>query len=551
MSQSWDVIIAGAGSAGCVLAGQLSADPRLRVLLIEAGPPDSSPLIRLPKGLVKLLSDPKHTWFYATEPDHDAGMPRSEILLRGKGIGGTSNVNGIVYHRGQPQDYDDWAATGLRGWSWADMLPCFRAIEHNVLEATEWRGPGGAIPLRIATGVPRLAEAIIEAAGRMGLPRKPDPNHPEQLGIGPAAANINERSERVTAAGAFLPADVRGRPNLQILVDTRVDRVLLDGLRAVGVVASNAGAVREYRAREVVLSAGALESPRLLQLSGIGPAEHLRDIGVTPIVDSPGVGANYRDHYAWFSQWRLRQPRDSENRQFRGWRLARNVLRYYTLRTGPMATGSVQLVIFPRVMDGDSRRADAEFVFAPYSIAQRPGIEGQVRMDDAPGCYFNGFPLRGTSRGRVLARTGNPADPPIISPNYLATDYDRDITVRLVRFLRTLMKQPALAPYVDGELGESALATSDDEILDFMRRRGTSAYHAVGTCAMGVSSDPNAVLDERLRVRGVTGLRVVDCSVMPQQVSGNTNGPVMAVAWRAAGLIRADLQKPPHTDPPA
>ena len=172
-------------------------------------------------------------------------------------------------------------------------------------------------------------------------------------------------------------------------------------------------------------------------------------------------------------------------------------------------------------------------------------------MDDAPGCYFNGFPLRGTSRGRVLARSANPADPPIISPNYLATDYDRDITVRLVRFLRTLMKQPALAPYVDGELGESALATSDDEILDFMRRRGTSAYHAVGTCAMGVSSDPNAVLDERLRVRGVTGLRVVDCSVMPQQVSANTNGPVMAVAWRAAGLIRADLQRPPHADPPA
>jgi choline dehydrogenase-like flavoprotein len=541
MSQPWDVIIVGAGSAGCVLAGRLSADSRLRVMLIEAGPLDSSPLIRLPKGLVKLLSDPEHTWFYATEPDREAGSPRSEILLRGKGLGGTSNVNGIVYHRGQPQDYDDWAKLGLRGWSWADILPCFRAIEHNVLEATEWRGPGGAIPLRIATRLPRLAEAMIEAAGRMGLARKLDPNHPEQLGIGPAAANIDERSERVTAARAFLPAEVRRRPNLQILVGTRVDKVLFDGRRAVGVVASTTGAVREYRAREVVLSAGALESPRLLQLSGIGPAEHLFDIGVTPIVDCPGVGANYRDHYAWFSQWRLRRARDSENRQFRGWRLARNVLRYYTLRSGPMATGSVQLVIFPRLMDRDSRRADAEFVFAPYSIAQRPGIEGEVRMDEAPGCYFNGFPLRGTSRGQVLARSADPADPPVIRPNYLATEYDREITVRLVRFLRTLMSQPALTPYVEAELGESTLAITDDEIVDFMRRRGSSAYHAVGTCAMGVSSDPNSVLDERLRVRGVAGLRVVDCSVMPQQVSANTNGPVMAVAWRAAEMMRTDL----------
>jgi len=215
-----------------------------------------------------------------------------------------------------------------------------------------------------------------------------------------------------------------------------------------------------------------------------------------------------------------------------------------------MSTGSVQLVIFPRLMDGVSRRADAEFVFAPYSIEQRPGIEGEVRMDEAPGCYFNGFPLRGTSRGSLLARSADPADPPIIRPNYLATDYDRDIAIRLVRFLRRLMSQPSLAPYVAGELGDSALAESDDEILEFMRRRGTSAYHSVGTCAMGPDSDRNAVLDERLRVRGVSGLRVVDCSVMPQQVSANTNGPVMAVAWRAADMIRADLRQAPEPDSP-
>ena len=544
MVSQWDVIIAGAGSAGCVLAGRLSADSTLKVLLIEAGPIDSSPLIRLPKGMTKLLSDPRHAYFYPTEWSSNRPDSKPEVLLRGRGLGGSSNVNGIVYHRGQPQDYEDWTALGLKGWSWADMLPCFRGLEDNALPPTEWRGPGGAIPLRVAKRLPRLANAMVAAAGSMGLPHKEEPNLPQQFGIGPTAENIDGRGRRVTAASAFLPPDVRRRPNLSILVDTRVDRILFEGRKAVGVICTRDGAQQEYRTnREVVVCMGTLESPRILQISGVGPAEHLASIGVKPVADRRGVGANYRDHYCHFTQWRLRHQVDSENREFVGWRLAANVLRYYGLRGGPLSTGSTQVVIFPEVLPGNTGRADAEFVYGPYSLTTRPGKDDQIVMEDAPGCNFNGFALRGTSQGSVMARSADPAAPPVIRPNYLATDYDRAVTVGLVRFIKRLMTHPLLEPYVVGELGEAARVQADDEIIDLVRRTGNSGYHSVGTCKMGVDDDREAVLDERLRVRGVSGLRIADCSVMPVQVSANTNGPVMAIAWRLADMMKEDLAR--------
>jgi choline dehydrogenase-like flavoprotein len=541
--ESWDVIIAGGGSSGCVLAGRLSEDPSVRVLLIEAGPGDDSPLIRLPKGLAKLLADPRHAYFYGTERHAERPDLKPEILLRGRGLGGTSNVNGIVYHRGQPQDYDEWAALGLHEWSWQQMLPCFRAIEDNPLGETEWRGRGGAVALRVERELPPLAEAIIAAAEGLGLPRKEEPNLPRQLGIGPTAENIDHRSERVTAARAFLPDSVRRRGNLKILLDTRVDRVLFEGRKAVAVLCTRQGATVEYRGREIVLSMGALESPRILQISGIGPAAHLQQLGVDVIVDNPNVGAHYRDHFCYFSQWRLRSHRHSQNRQFSGWRLALNVLRYYALRRGVLATGSIQMVVFPEALAGGTGRPDAEFVYAPYSLSQTPGKDGDIVMEDEPGCSFNTFPLRGTSEGSVMARSRDPADPPLIRPNYLATDYDRAVSIAMVRFLRRLMTQPPLTPYVEGELGEAARAVTDDEIIDVMHRTGSSGYHSVGTCKMGVDGDRTAVLDSRLRVRDVAHLRVVDCSVMPQQVSANTNGPAMAIAWRAAALLREDLRR--------
>ena len=541
MSERWDVIIAGGGSAGCVLAGRLSTDPKLNVLLIEAGPIDCSPLIRLPKGFAKLMSDPRHAYFYRTNWSGNKPCGNTEIILRGRGLGGSSSINGMVYHRGQPLDYDEWAALGLQGWSWRHMLPCFRGLEDNLLGETEWRGRGGAIPLRIANTFPPLAEAMITAAQASGLPRKEEPNLPNQLGIGSSAQNINSRGERVSAAHAFLPAAVRRRPNLRILVETRLDRVLFEGRRAVGIVCTRAGKQEEFHAaHQVVLCTGTLESPRILQISGVGPARHLGSVGIKTVVDSPGVGANYRDHFIFFSQWRLRHHRDSENLQYRGWRLVRNVLRYYAFRSGPMSNGANQLVIFPEVLPGNTGRADAEFGYAPFSLMQRPGT-GEIIAENEPGCLFTGFPLRSTSEGRLAAQSADPAAPASIWPNYLATDYDRAVTIGLVRFLRRLMAHPALGPYVVGEHGESAKAESDDEIIDFMLRCGVSSYTSSGTCKMGVDGDSNAVVDERLRVRGVGGLRVVDCSVMPTQVSANTNGPVMAIAWRAADLLREDL----------
>jgi choline dehydrogenase-like flavoprotein len=544
MPERWDVIIAGGGSAGCTLASRLSADPRLNVLLIEAGMMDDDPLIHMPKGMSRLLSDPRHTYFYSTEWQTNAPVPKPEILLRGRGLGGSGNVNGIVYHRGQIEDYDEWAALGLPAWGWKEMLPCFLSIEDNVMPPTEWRGRGGAIPLRITLKLPRLAEALINTAAELGLPRKEEPNLPTQLGIGPVAENIDERSRRVSAARAFLTPEVRRRPNLRIMVNTRVDRILFAGRRAVGIVCTQNATTQEYRAnREIVVSMGTLESPRLLQISGVGPARYLGTLGVPVVIDCPGVGSNYRDHFCHLSQWRLRDQRDSENREYAGWRLGLNVLRYYAFRSGPMSTGSCQMSIFPEVLRGKTGRADAEFVYAPYSMAARPGRDDEIMMEHEPGCHFNGFPLRGTSEGTVMARSADPAAPPLIRPNYLATDYDRAVTIGLVRFIKSLMTHAQMQPYVTGEIGESAKIASDDEIIDYVRRFGSSGYHSIGTCKMGPDGDVNAVLDQRLRVRGVDGLRVCDCSVMPTQVSANTNGPVMAIAWKCADMIREDLAR--------
>jgi choline dehydrogenase len=536
MNVTYDFVIVGGGSAGCVLAERLTDKPGHRVLLIEAGPEDRNFLIRMPKGFGKLLSDPRHCYFYVTNHVSTGGRP--DIWVRGKVLGGSSAVNGMVYHHGQPQDYDNLLAAGLEGWGWDDIARCFASIEDHQLPGTQWRGRGGPIPVRLHPTPTRLTEAMIAAGEQMGLRRKEDPNIPEQEGISYVASNIDARGQRVSAARGFLTAAVRRRPNLSILTETQVERILFEGSRAVGVACTRGTEHNEYRAsREVILSAGTIGSPHLLQVSGIGPARHLQSVGVPVVHDSPNVGANLREHWLAFTQFRLRDWRDSQNRHFAGLRLAGQMARYLLFRRGLLSIGGYDVVAFVRTRPGLDR-PDAQLMFAPYSLDMDAKDGAAAKMEGEPGMQFFGYPMRGTSQGSILIRSAAVRDPPQISPNYLSSDYDRLTTVSTVRYIRRFMQQAPLQKFVAGELPPTSPAQGDDEILDMVKAYGSAGLHAVGTCRMG--SDSAAVLDERLRVRGVAGLRVVDCSIFPEQLSGNTNAPVMAAAWRASELLRDD-----------
>ncbi|HLZ99900.1 MAG TPA: GMC family oxidoreductase N-terminal domain-containing protein [Steroidobacteraceae bacterium] len=535
---SFDYVIVGAGSAGCVLAERLSSDRRFSVLLVEAGPEDSHPLVHVPKGIGRLLSNPHYTWVFPTEPEPGSGS-RPEYWVRGKLLGGSSSVNGMIYTRGQPQDYDHWAGLGLREWGWEVIAPYFKRMEDHAFGADELRGVGG--PLGISQGSPPypLGDALLRAARDMGIPTRDDLNRPDHEGLAYLCTTI-KAGRRQSAAQAFLRR-ARGRPNLTVATRTVAQRVAFDGSRAVGVEAvrstssGKAAPVTFAARREVILSAGALQSPKLLQLSGIGPAARLRDAGVAVRIDSPGIGQNLREHRLLFIQHRLKRP-GSVNAAFTGIPLLFNTLRYLAFRSGVLAGGSHDVGGFTRSRAGLDR-PDIQLMMGPYSF---DFSAPSMRFEKTAGLHVFGYVLRPDSQGSIGIRSPDPDALPKIQPNYLSAPSDRTASVALVRVLRRWMSQPAAADFVGEETSPGAAVQSDEQILDAFARQGQSGYHACGTCRMG--TDAAAPLDAHLRVRGAQNLRVVDLSIFPTMISGNPNGPMMALAWRAADLIAADAR---------
>jgi len=530
--RAFDYLIVGAGAAGCVLANRLSADPAVSVALLEAGPPDLHPFIHMPKGLAKVMADPKHLWVYASKPEA-ATADTPEVWVRGRVLGGSTSVNGMMYVRGQPADFDALAELAGDDWSWDHIGPAYAALEQHELGADETRGDHGPLKVTLPTHRDALTEAMVAAGAALGWPVKRDVNQPDNgEGVGYAPRTIH-KGKRQSAAVAFLNP-VRGRPNLTILTGAAADKVLFDARRATGVQVMLDGRLDTLTARrEVILCGGAMASPGILERSGVGDPERLAALGVPVVHANPQVGENLSEHRGLIMQWKLKKP-GSQNREFSGWRLLRATLQYYLAKDGPMSAAAYEIGGWFKSRPG-ANRPDGQFLIAPFSFdfdRQRQA------MEPFPGMNAVTYPLRPTSRGSIHIDSLDPEAPPVLAPNYRVTDEDKAVMVGCVRMLRRYAEQSPLRDFVEEETMPGPAYRTDDEILAAYDRFGTCGYHAVGSCRMG--RDAESVVDERLRVRGVTGLRVVDTSVMPFILSGNTNGPTMALAWRAADLIAAD-----------
>lgn len=533
MSSEFDYVVVGAGSAGCILASRLTESGKNTVCLLEAGPPDWNPFIHIPAGFIKTLYNPKINWMYEAEPTYWTA-DRIIDVPRGKTLGGSSSINGHIYNRGQRLDYDTWSQRGNRGWGYADILPYFKKCEQRIGVGDDtFRGRDGNLQVTDLNYKHPLCEAFMEGAGELGIPRNLDYNGSSQEGIS-YVQRTTYRRRRVSTARAFLnPA--KKRSNLKVVTNAFVTRILLDNKKAHGVEFSKGGRGGELSKvsakKEVILSGGTINSPQLLQLSGIGEGALLRSLGIEVVHELAGVGENLRDHYAPRFCARVKGI-ETINEQSKGVKLLGEIAKYFV-------GGRSILNLSPSMVygfwhsDPVAKNNDIQFVFAPASY--KLGKHGLLA--DHPGFTVAAWQHRPDSKGWVRLRSVDPFEKPIIQPNYLSEESDRAVTIKAMRLARSLMHTKSMSPYFDGEEYPGSEIESDDELLDAARHWGSTTYHVMGTCRMGPDSDPMAVVDDNLRVKGIANLRVIDASIMPTMLSANLNAGAMMIGEKGADLV--------------
>ena len=527
----YDFVIVGAGSAGCVLANRLSADPATRVLVIEAGGKDTNPWIHIPAGFYRNIYHPRITWQFETEPV--PGLDGRRVSWpRGKVLGGSSSINGLIYIRGQRQDFDYWRQLGNVGWSYDDVLPYFRRAENQERGTDAYHGAAGPLDISDLRARHELHDAFIAAAQEAGFKANPDFNGAEQEGVGSYQLTVR-KMRRCSAAVAYLRPAMK-RPNLKVEIGAFAQRVLFEGQRAVGLEYAQNGTVRRVRARgEVLLAGGSLLSPQLLQLSGIGPAGLLREYGIAVVHELPGVGDNLQDHLGVRVIYKARNA-NTLNEISRSWlRQAQTGLEYIFGRRGALMMGAAPIGLFAKTREGlDSPNVQYQFLAGSFDKPGEP-------MHAFPGCSLVAIPCRPESRGWLRIRSPYPNVPPAMQPNYLATRGDQETMIAALKISRQIFRTPAMRRCVVEEFWPGAQVDTDEQLLEHAKRTGSTTFHQTSTCMMGTHD--TAVVDPELRVHGIGGLRVVDASVMPTVISGNTNAATIMIAEKASDLIRAGL----------